>query len=102
MAEVGVHVHGDIKSVPPPQFEAFQDRCSETASAASHQHMQPGVALRVIEGNLSGAVWGIVVDDQQLEFRRYRQHSLDQRRDVLALVVGGRHDEDTARGPIAP
>jgi hypothetical protein len=101
VAEVGVHVDGHVESMLPPQLETFQDRRPQPAPAASHQQMQPRVVFRQRQRDLPGPVGGVVVDDQQLQVGSHRQLAVDQRGDVLALVVGGRHDEDPARWPVA-
>ena len=67
MAEVRVHVDGHGEAAAAGEAEALQNRAPQSAPAAADEDMQAGMAGGELEGHLSGAVWRIVIDDEQLK-----------------------------------
>ena len=100
VAEVGVHVDGDLEATALREAKALKDRAAEPAPAAAHEHVHPRVLLRCAEGDLACAVGRTVVDDEQLQIGIGREHGVDQRGDVFPLIVGGRLHQHPAGRPI--
>src|SRR5206468_383290 len=57
------------------------------------QQVKPRLVRATGLDQVTGAIGRVVVDDQDLETERKREQPIEQRLDVLALVVG-RHDHE--------
>ena len=99
MAHVGVHVDGDLKPVAAGLAESLEDRAAEAAAAAADEHVQSRFTSRPLQGDAARAVGRVVVDDEHVQVVAGGEHPVDQRGDVLLLVVGRGIDDELARGP---
>ena len=102
MAEVGIHVHRDLEAPVVGDLESLQDRAAQPAAAAAAEQVHPRIPRRRGQHDVGRAVGRVVVDHEQLQVGRHREHPVDQGGDVLPLVVGGRLHEHAAGGPVVP
>ena len=99
VAEVGIHVQGDGEPMGVGHPEALDDRRAEAAPAAAHKHMEARLGAGEVEDELPGAVGGVVVDNEHLEWGVNPEDARHEHRDRSALVVGRRDDEHAPRRP---
>src|SRR5262249_58180615 len=97
VAEVAVHVHEVVVVVLHRVAHGSKNSGAEAELASAVQDVDARVGGGQLVGQLAGAVGRVVVDDQHLGGRQHLPNLREQRREVVALVVGGERDEN-ARG----
>ena len=94
--EVGVHLADDVDRLVNRALDAVDVRAAEPASIGPvHDVDAARMLAREVVRDLAGAVRRLVVHDEHADVGLLQQ-ALDQRRQVLALVVG-RDDDERAR-----
>ena len=93
VAEVAVHLN-DAQAFRVPQRldEPGPIGRSEARFLFTVQDAHPLVGCGQRIGEYPGSVRGIVVDNEDLAVPHDLQHGIDERRNVVALVVGGHND----------
>src|SRR5260221_2501780 len=91
--KVGIHLEDQIVAVRDGILEAFDVGGAEAELAGTMQHVYLWLPRTERVDDLSGAVWRVIVYDQQVGCRHEAQNILDQADDILPLVVGWDDDE---------
>jgi hypothetical protein len=95
MREVGVHLADQVRVAMKRQAEALDVRAPEAALVGPVDDLQtPKGSARQIVGQLTRAVRRLIVDDHH-RVAFVLENLTDERRQVLALVVGRDDDQNT-------
>src|ERR1700754_2886181 len=80
--------------------EAGHVRPPEAGLLRTVHHLYVRVRLGQLVGQVPGAVWAVVVNDQQVSVRDGLADPPAHDLQVLPLVVSGHHNENAARGRV--
>ena len=97
VTEVGVDLDHDVGLPSQNVPEGGHVGASQALFGPAMKDRDAGVVAGQLVGQIAGSVGRAVVDDEDIGLRHRREDRLDDRADVLALVVG-RNEHPDARG----
>jgi hypothetical protein len=96
--EIGVHLQHPVRAELDGAPETRDAGQAAPPILRAMQQMYPRIGGRAFPDDTPGAVRRIVVDDQRLPFRSLRENRVEQRPDVLGLIVGRQHGHESRHG----
>src|SRR5579885_954100 len=93
MRKIGVHLKGGIIAIRKGVLEASDIRRTQAKFAAAMQDMHARILRAHFLRQFSGAVGRMIIDDQNIGCGRVRENLLEQRGQILQLVVCWNDDQ---------
>src|SRR2546429_260637 len=91
--EIGVHLDDVLRAALESVTKSRDVGRTEPHLARALDQMDPRLARHAGTHQITGAVRGTIIHYEHLEIERQRQHLIEQRSDVVPLVVRWNHHE---------